>query len=177
MFEEILNMIQQGAQSSVVDNHEVPNEHNEAIINEAHNAVTNGLQSLAQSGNLQALAQGGTDVQALSGNPAVQNISTGFMDSITQKFGISKSTAAMIASAVIPMVLSKIMGKAQNSGVQSSGGGFDLGSILGSLTGGGNQPASGGGLMDTLSKVGAGLGLDKDGDGDVDLSDLTKMMG
>jgi hypothetical protein len=65
-----------------------------------------------------------------------------------------------------------------NKGGQGGAGGFDLGGLIGSLTGGnlggGNQPSSGG-LGGNLGSMGAKLGLDKDGDGDVDLNDLTKM--
>lgn len=183
MLDQLMQMIQQGGQQSVIDNSEVPNEHNEAILNEAQQSITSGLAGLASTGELNSLmdASGG-DPQQVAAHPAVQNISNNFMGSIMDKFGLSKGTAATIAASIIPMVLGKVMNK---SGAQG-GGGFDLGSIISSITGGGasapaqgqaQQPqAGGGGLMDTLSGLGAKLGLDKDGDGDVDMSDLSKLI-
>jgi len=178
MFEQLMQMIQQGGQQSVVDNIEVPNEHNEAILNEAQQSITSGLQGLASTGELNSLMDN-NDPQQVAAHPAVQNISNNFMGSIMDKFGLSKGTAATIAASIIPMVLSKIT----NKGGQA-GGGFDLGSILSSITGGNAAPAQpgqpapqgGGGLMDKLSGIGAKLGLDKDGDGDVDMNDLKKLI-
>lgn len=182
MFEQLMQMIQQGGQQSVVENTEVPNEYNDAVLNEAHQSITSGLQGLASSGQLDSLMQeSGNDPQQMAANPAVQNISNNFMGSIMEKFGLSKGTAATIAASIIPSVLGKIM----NKGGSSSNGGFDLGGLISSITGGnqapaqgqaGAQPQAGGGLMDKLSGIGAKLGLDKDGDGDVDMGDLSKLI-
>ncbi|WP_118974603.1 hypothetical protein [Taibaiella koreensis] len=178
MLEQLMQMIQQSGQSSVIDNTDVPNEHNEAILNEAQQSITSGLQGLADTGELNTVMEAAQNGQPVEQLPAVQNISNNFMGSIMDKFGLNKGTAAMIASAVIPMVLSKVMNR---GGQQAGGGGFDLGGLLSSLTGGGapaqgQAQASGGGLMDSLSNIGAKLGLDKDGDGDVDLNDLSKLI-
>ncbi len=44
MLEQLMQLIQQSGQQSVVDNTEVPNEHNDAILNEAQQSITSGLQ-------------------------------------------------------------------------------------------------------------------------------------
>ena len=178
MFEQLMQIIQQSGQQAVVENADVPNENNDAILNEAQNSITSSLAQLQSSGELNTLKDSfERDPSTAQSHPAVQNISNNFMGSIMEKFGLNKGTAATIAAAVIPMVLSKIMNK---GGGQQAGGGFDLGGLLSSLTGGGNaQPgaqAQGGGIMDTLSSLGAKFGMDKDGDGDVDMSDLAKMI-
>lgn len=159
----------------------MPNENNDAILNEAQQSITSGLQGLASTGELNTLMESAHDPQQVAANPAVQNISNNFMGSIMDKFGISKGTAATIAASIIPMVIGKMMNK---GGAQQGGGGFDLGGLLSSLTGGNATPQaqgqpqqqSGGGIMDTLSNLGAKFGLDKDGDGDVDMSDISKMI-
>ncbi len=178
MLEQLMQLIQQSGQQAVVDNSEVPNEHNEAILNEAQQSITSGLQGLAATGELNNLVASAQSDEQVAAHPAVQQISNNFMGNIMEKFGLNQGTAASIAASVIPMVLGKVMNK---GGQQQGGGGFDLGGLLSSLTGGGaaqgQQPAAGGGgLMDSLSNIGAKLGLDKDGDGDVDLNDLSKLI-
>ena len=177
MLDQLMQLIQQSGQQAVVENKEVPNENNEAIMNEAQQSITSGLQQLAATGQLNTLMESVQNGQAATDHPAVQHISNNFMGNIMDKFGLNKGTAAMIASAIIPMVLSKVMNKGGNA---QAGGGFDLGGLLSSLTGGSNaagQPATGsGGIMDTISNIGAKFGLDKDGDGDVDLNDLGKLI-
>lgn len=170
MLDELFNIIRQSGQSAVVDNDQVPNEHNEAVLQEAHTAVVNGLGNIKGTDQANSLFES-VRSGATPSNPAVQQISNNFMGSIMQKFGISAGAASSIASAIIPMVISKVIaGKAQ----QGASGGFDLGGILGGLTGG-NAASNTGVPSGGLGSIGSKLGLDKDKDGDVDLNDLTKM--
>lgn len=178
MFDQLMQMIQQQGQQAVVENKEVPDEHNEAVMNEAQHSITSGLQGLAETGDLNQLMESSPHPEALAGNPAVQNISDNFMGNIMNKFGLSKEAAAGIAGSLIPSILGKVIGGNKQGGT----GGFDLGGLLSSLTAGASQhgqtqqPSSGGGIMGTLSNLGAKLGLDKDGDGDVDMDDLSKLI-
>lgn len=172
MLDELFNLIKQNGQQAVVENSEVPNEHNEDVMQEAQSSIVDGLSNIKDPDQVNSLFESVQSGQAES-NPAVQNISNNFAGNIMQKFGINGSTAASIASAIIPVVLAKMA----NRGGQGGAGGLDLGGLLGSLTGGklGGNTSSGGGLGGNLGSIGAKLGLDKDGDGDVDLNDLTKM--
>ena len=173
MFDELFDIIRQNGQQAVVENDAVPNVHNGAVMQEAQNSIVNGLSGLTDPAQRNSLFESVQNGQTES-NPAVQQISNNFMGNIMQKFGINAGTAASIASALIPMVLSKLANK--NS--QGGAGGLDLGGLLGSLTGNnsaGVNMSPGGGLAGNLGGMGAKLGLDKDGDGDVDLNDLTKM--
>jgi uncharacterized protein YidB (DUF937 family) len=175
MLDQLLQMIQQSSQQAVVENNEVPNEHNEALMNEAQNSIIKGLSSMVSNGQINSLMESVQNGQT-SNNPAVQQISNNFMGSIMEKFGINSNTAASIASSIIPMVIGKMMSKGAQNG---SNGGFDLGSLISALTAGNkannNAAAGGGNFMDMASSIGAKMGLDKDGDGDVDLNDIVKM--
>lgn len=178
MLDELFNLIKQNGQQAVVENSEVPNEHNDAVMQEAQSSIVDGLSNLKEPDQVDSLFESVQNGQTES-NPAVQQISNNFTGNIMQKFGINGSTAASIASAIIPVVLAKMA----NRGGQGGAGGLDLGGLLGSLTGGrfgggnlgGSNTSSSGGLGGNLGSMGAKLGLDKDGDGDVDLTDLTKM--
>jgi hypothetical protein len=170
MFDELFKMIQESGQQTVVENQDVPNEHNEDVMREAHSAIVNELSSVnspEQANSLLGSVQSG---QAQS-NPAVQRISDNFMGNIMQKFGIGSGAAASIASSIIPMVLGRMLSKGQQSG----GGGLDLGGLLSSLTNGSGASSLNRTSTNSSSGLGGKLGLDKDGDGDVDLNDLTKM--
>lgn len=148
MFDQIMELIQQSGQQSVVNNPDVPNEHNEGVLKEAGRSIMSALGKLTQTGQVNEV------LASPEGHPAVQEIQGNFATNIIQKFGINPGAAGNIAATLIPTILSAVSGKT---------GGLDLQSILQSF-GGGN-----------LSSLGAKFGLDKDKDGDVDLNDVTKM--
>lgn len=176
MLDQLLKMIQQSGQGSGTDNQGIPNENNEAIFNEAHQFLTSGLQDMAGTDELNNLVTQADNPSTLGAVPSVQNLSNNFAGNIMKKFGLDSGIAKMIAAAIIPMILSKLLKGGNKS---TSGGGFDIGDLLSNITGGSQstptQGKSSGGIMDTLSNLGAKFGLDKDGDGDVDLNDITKM--
>jgi len=159
MWDQIAQLIQQHTQQAVIDNPAVPNEHNQNVIAEAKNVVTDALSGLAAQGRADEAAEA---IQS-AGHPAAQLMQNDFANNIMQKYGINSQAASGIASSLIPTILGAIRGQAGNSG-----GGLDIQGLLQSFGGGGN-------LQSTLSGIGTKLGLDKDGDGDVDLNDLTKM--
>ena len=184
MFDQLMELVRESGQQTVVDNPSVPNEHNEAVMQEASSSIFSGMQGMMQSGGPGALKSLFEGVQ--SGNashPAVQQVANQFSGNLMQKFGLNSDTAKSLAISLIPMVLSKLMGRAQGA---DSSSGFNIGNILGSLTGGGNsgmgnmnmgaqsQASGSGGMLDSL---GSQFGLDKNGDGHTDLKDLMSMFG
>ncbi len=194
MLEELMNIIRQQGQQSVVANPDVPNEQNEAVMQEASASITGQMQDMLQQGGPGAIKNLFEGVQSGDVNhPAVQGMANNFAGSIMDKFGISGSAAKALAISLIPMVLSKLMHRAKDP----NDSGINIGSILGSLVGGGaagglgsifggsnnnapataQQPAAtgGGDIMSQLSNMGTKFGLDKNGDGKTDLADLMKM--
>jgi hypothetical protein len=182
MFDQLMELVRESGQQTVVQNPEVPNEHNEAVLQEATSTIQNSMQDMAQTGGPRALktlfegAEAG-DTQ----NPAVQQVANNLSGNLMQKFGLNSGIAKSIAISLIPMVLGKLMGRARGA---DSNSGFSMGNILGSLLGGGalagmipgmggsTQQQGGGGM---LSNMGTKFGLDRDGDGDTDLNDLMSM--
>lgn len=158
MWDQITQLIQQATQQSVVDNPEVPNEHNQNVIAEAKNTIADTLSGLAAKGRADEAAE----IVQSPGHPGAQLMQNEFANNIMQKFGIDGQAASGIASSLIPTILNVVRGQAGNTA-----GGFDIQGLL--------QSFGGGNLQSTLSGLGAKMGLDKDGDGDVDLNDLTKM--
>ncbi len=177
-----MELVRNSGQQAVVENPEVPNEQNEAVMEEASSSIFSGMQQMVQTGGpgalknlFQGVENGDTD------NPEVQQVANQFSGNLQQKFGMNAGTAKSIAISMIPVVLGQLMNRSRNSDGNS---GFSIGNILGSLMGGGGQQSGngapggdGGGMMGNLSNMGTKFGLDKDGDGDTDLKDLMSMFG
>jgi hypothetical protein len=172
MFEQLLDLVKGHSQESIVNNPDVPNEHNEAVQQEATNSITGTLQSLLGGGgntaaqvlNLFSNSQNGADV---GNHPVAQSMSSNLVGSLMSKFGIGGQQAGGIASMLIPMVLSKLVGGASNN--NAAAGGLNIQSIFNSLSGG----KTGGLDIGSLISQFGGNALDKNHDGRVDLADLT----
>jgi hypothetical protein len=173
MFNQLMELVRESGQQAVVENPAVPNEQNEAVMQEASASIYRGLQDTAQTGGpgalknlFQSLQNGDTN------NPGVQQVADHFSGNLMQKFGMNSGAAKSLAASLIPMVLGQLMNRSRNADDSS---GFSIGNILGSLMGGSQTQSGGGGLMGNLNSMGTKFGLDKDGDGDTDLNDLMSM--
>jgi hypothetical protein len=151
MFEQFMQLIQQYGQQSVVNNPDVPNEHNEGVMKEAGSAIMSVLGGEPEKAG---------EILDNPDHPAVQQIQGNFVTNIMQKFGISESAAGGIAATLIPTIMASL-----GSG-GGAGNGLNVQDILKSVQGGN---------FSQLGAIGAKMGLDKDNDGDVDLNDITKM--
>lgn len=175
MLEQILALVRESGQQSVVENPAVPNQHNDAVMQEASSSIMNGLQGLMQSGGPSALTTlFGSIQKGDSANPGVQQFSGQISGNLAQKFGLDSGVAQSVVASLIPMVLGKMMNTSAASGGQ---GGFNITDLLGSFMGGGSNAPGGGSALGNLSSMGTKFGLDKDGDGDTDLSDLMRLFG
>ncbi|MEP7279256.1 MAG: hypothetical protein ABI813_11480 [Bacteroidota bacterium] len=146
MLENLLDLIKQHAGNAIIDNPAIPNQQNEAAISEAGSSIMNGLKNMLANGNTADLVnlfnhQGGD----IANTPAAQQISGGFIQNLMSKFGLGEGAASGIASSLIPVVLQKLVHKTNDPSDNS----FNIQSIIGSLTGGRQQPvAAGGGAVD-----------------------------
>jgi hypothetical protein len=165
MLENLFNLVKDLGQDQVVNNPDVPNEHNDAVIAEATHSIASGLQNALANGqgdDVAKLLQGQTD-----GNPVAQNMQSSFLDSITSKLGISQGAASGLAATFIPMIISKMTAGnngaggndmisgllGQLTGGNTSGGG-GIASLIGQFTGGGNN--GGGGIASLISQFTGG---------------------
>lgn len=173
MFEQLTQLVQQFGQEAVVENNAVPNEHNEAVMNEAGNSIFSSLQQMASGDGIEKLAGllQGNNSQDPS-NPAVQQITEQLTGSLGEKFGLSSSAASGVAGSLIPKILGGLVGKANDPNDS-----FQITDLIGAISGGGAQTS---GIMDAISKYGTQFGLDQNADGKVDMNDaasLTKNSG
>ncbi|MGN6511527.1 MAG: hypothetical protein ACTHLD_18830 [Chitinophaga sp.] len=168
MLDQLIQLVRENAQDTVVANPAVPNEQNDAVIGEATHSIASGLQDALANGNVkEVMGLFNSNGQIDSQNPVVNNISGNLISSLTQKFNLNGGTAASIAGSLSPAVLGSLVKKTNDP----SNSGFSLDSIFSSLTGGSTNGMNLGGLLGKFAG-----GLDKDGDGDVDMQDLVGMI-
>jgi Bacterial protein of unknown function (DUF937) len=163
MLEVLQGLIQQAGQTAVVENKEVPNEHNEGVMGEVMQGLLGGLTSQANSqgglGSILGMLSGGGNSNkggSLMSNPLVAGIAQNI-------FGLSNGAASGVVANMLPSVLGGLISKS-NDPTDSS---VDTGSIMNVLSGGKTSGIDFGSL---LSK-GAGAMAD----GKLDMSDLINL--
>lgn len=165
MFEQLTQLAQQFGNEAVVRNDAIPNDQNEAVINEASNSIVSGLQKIASDGGIDQLAglfQGNTNLD--SSNPVVQKLSEQLTGTLGEKFNLGHDTASGVAGDMIPQILGSLIGKAKDANDSS----FQVSDLINAISGGGAQNST---IMDAISKYGGQFGLDQNADGKVDISD------
>jgi hypothetical protein len=164
MFEQLTQLVQQFGNDAVVKNDAVPNEQNEAVMQEASNSIVDGLKNMAAEGNisdLSSLFQGNNASD--TSNPVVQKLTEQLTGNLGEKFGLSSDAAAGVAGSLIPKVLGSLVGNAKDPNHK----GFEVADIVNAISGGNGNA----GLMEAVSKYGGQFGLDQNADGKVDMSD------
>lgn len=166
MIEQLKQLAEQYGHSAVVSNDNVPNEHNEGVINEANSSIFSVLQKIVSEGGSEHLAglfSGKTPID--NSNPVVKQITEQLTGSLGKKFGLSSETSGNIAGSMIPQILNSLMEKAKDSNESS----FQISDIINAISGNSSQAAS---IMDTISEYGMKFGLDQNADGKVDVADV-----
>ncbi|PWS30962.1 hypothetical protein [Pedobacter paludis] len=130
MLENLNELVRENVQDTVVNNSEVPNEHNQAVIQAASGSIFDSLKDQLSSGNIGSVADifnGGS----AEGSAVAQQASGSFIDKLSG-LGINADTAKGIAASVIPVIIGKLTQKTADPNDSS----FNIKDILGSLSGG-----------------------------------------
>lgn len=161
-------MIKQSSQEVVEQNPDIPNEQNDAVSSVASESIVGTIQNMISNGgagDLMSMFSGNDNNES---HPVMQTVASDLSGNLQNRLGLSSGQASGIAGSILPMIISKLFNKS------GGGGGFDLSSLLGGLTGG-----QGGGGFD-LGKITSMLGggaLDINKDGKTDFKDLTDAIG
>lgn len=161
MLESLMNLVRQHAGDAVTNNPAIPNNQNEDAMQAISGGILGGLQQQAQGPNLGSLigmftGQGGNVQQS----PVTQGVQQNVQQSLMERLGISPQVAMTVATAVVPMILSKFAHKAQDPTDQS----INQSDVLNHVTG-----QSG---IDWSSLAGSAMA-----DGKFDMSDLMRVAG
>jgi hypothetical protein len=149
MLDNLFDLVKGLAGDAVVNNPDVPNEHNDAVVAEATNTVAGGLQNMLAGGGLQNIISmftgGGTNTDggvssggsksSLLSNPIVNMMIGHFAKKLMQKFGLGGTQASSVSNNLIPNVISNLISKTNDPNNNS----FTLDNLLNSLTGGSSQ--------------------------------------
>ena len=167
MFDQLMNLVKQYSGDAVINNPDVPNQQNDAVMSTASGSIMDTLKGMMSGGGaasvLNLFSQNSNE--DVTNHPVTQNVSSNLVTTLMDKFGFDSNKAGGIASSLIPMVMSKLVSKTNDSNDNS----FDLQGIFNSLSG---NKTGGMDIAGLLSKFG-GSGLDKNNDGQVNLADLT----
>ena len=163
MLENLFNLVKQQAGDAIINNPAIPNQHNEAVVQEAGNSVVDSLKNALSGGQINEVLGMFANGQANASAPVVQQATGNFMERLQSKFGLNSSQAAGIAQSLIPNVMNQLAQKTANPNDNS----FDVQQLFNQLSGGKTAGMNIQGLMNKLKG-----GLDSDHDGDVDLQDL-----
>lgn len=151
MLENLINLIKENAGDAIINNPEVPNEQNDAVIAAAGHSVQTSMQNMIMQGKLQdllSLFHNGAENSA--SNNSVQNISTDLVQNLTEKFGFNHQTSSGIAGSLIPGLLQKLVSKTNDPSDNS----FNLEEIIHHLTSGDGLNNLLGGLANNKSTGG-----------------------
>jgi hypothetical protein len=200
MLEELFNLVRSSAKETVINNPDVPNEHNNEVVAEATNTVASGLRNIVAGGGLQNLVSlfGNNNRHSggnLLSNPIVNMMVGHFTEKLMTKYKMGGGQASNVANNLIPNVLGELINKTNDP----NNSGFSLENLLNSITGGkttevlqqqpqsgsgfslpelisqfGGSQSSAGGLMDIVSKMAQGAQEQQQRNGGGGLMDLIK---
>lgn len=139
MLEELFNLVKGVSGNTVVNNPDIPNEHNNDVVAEATNTVASGLRNMVAGGGLESIlslfnnkgGQGNT-ISSLLSNPIVNMMIGHFAGKLTTKYKVGGAQANNVARNLIPDVISNLISKTNDP----ADNGFSLEGLLNSITGG-----------------------------------------
>ncbi|WP_432710421.1 hypothetical protein [Pedobacter sp.] len=130
MLEKLNQLVKENAQDAIVNNPDIPNERKEEAVSAASESIIDALKKQVSSGNVSELAsmfKGGSEA---SGNPVVQQASSGFTAKLAA-MGVNMDSAKSIAASFIPMLMAKFANKTKDPNDKS----FDIQDIMSQISG------------------------------------------
>jgi len=185
MLEQLFNIVKHFGQDTVVNNPEVPNEHNQDVMADATKTIASGFQNITAGGGFQSildLFKGGGNTSSGSGsggglaslvkNPIVTMMVGYFISKLVSKYKMSPSAASSVANNLIPNSLNSLIQQTNDSGNPK----LTLDGLIGSLVGGNTAASASGGrsmLQDLLGNLtGGNSAANTGGSGGFNIQDI-----
>lgn len=132
MLDQLIKLVQQNADDDIVKNQAVPNEFNDAVIQNVAKQIFEGLQGQASKGNIgDVISMFQANRASVGGNPVVSQLIVSIAGNLASKFGVSPQAASGIANSLIPTVMNQFVKKTNDPGDRD----FDLQDIVKNVTG------------------------------------------
>lgn len=182
MIDQLLNIVKQFGQDTVVNNPEVPNEYNQEVMADATKTIAGGFQNVMAGGGFQNILDlfkgnsnaggSGAGVGGLLKNPIVTMMVGYFISKLVSKYKMSPASASSIANNLIPNSINDLIQKTNDPGNEQA----TMDNLVGALVGKGavpEQQSSGGGFsLQNLLEQFTGGGNGGSGGGGFDLQDI-----
>lgn len=182
MIDQLLNIVKQFGQDSVVNNPEVPNEYNQEVMADATKTIAGGFQNVMAGGGFQNILDlfkgnsnaggSGGGVGGLLKNPIVTMMVGYFISKLVGKYKMSPASASSIANNLIPNSINDLIQKTNDPHNEQA----TMDNLVGALVGKGavaEQPSSGGGFsLQNLLEQFTGGGNGGSGGSGFDLQDI-----
>lgn len=164
MLEQIISLVKEYGETTVITNPDVPNEQNEAVLAEAGTTVAGGLQNILAGGGFENILslfgkQNGSQQNGTTGlmkNPIVSMMVGNLINKLVGKYNMNPQQASNVSANLIPNVLDQLIQRTQDPNNSS----FTMDGLIQSLTGGNvsvpTQSGNGGGLQDLLNQFTGG---------------------
>lgn len=137
MLDQLVKLVEQNAGDAIIKNQAIPNQFNNAAIQEVAGSIFNTLKVQAAQGNLQQVAamfQGGASQSNLANNPMVKQMIASVAGNFAAKFGVSSAQAQSIVAGLLPTVMNQLVKKTNDPKDNS----FDLTDVMKSVSGNNN---------------------------------------
>ena len=155
MLEQIVALVKQFGQDTVVNNPDISNDVNNDVLAEATQTISGGMQNMLAGGGLQDIIsmftaggnnKSGSQKNGIGGmlkNPVVMMMVGHFVSKLISKFKMSPEKANSVSNALIPNVLNDLVSRTKDTSPENDS--FDLNSLISSLTGGNVATSESGG--------------------------------
>jgi len=137
MLDQLVKLVEQNAGDAIVRNSAIPDQFNNAAIQEVASSIFNTLQGQVAQGNMQqvvSMFQGGMSQSALASNPMVTQMISNVAANFASRFGVSSSQAYSIVSNLVPTVINQFVQRTNNPLDNS----FDLSNMMRTMSGNSN---------------------------------------
>jgi hypothetical protein len=172
MLDQLVNIVKQMGQNTVVSNPDVPNEYNQEVMADATQTIAGGFKNVLAGGGLQNIldlfkgggssnagVDAGGGIGGLLKNPMVTMMIGHFISKLVGKYSMSPSVASNVANKLIPESLNGLIKETKDPNNPN----INMDGFVGSLIGKGAQEKEeeneGSPLQDLLDKfTGGGSG-------------------
>lgn len=163
MLDQLIKLVEQNAGKAIIQNDAIPNQFNNAAIQEVAGGIFNALKGQVAQGNMNdvvAIFQKSASGPALANHPMVKQMVDSIAKTIASKFGVSPQAASSVVSGLLPTVMNQFIQKTNDPKdasfdlttmmrQMSGNSSLDLGSLIGQVASGseGNPLGGLGGML------------------------------